>query len=164
MIVICVILMVILVAENIIFIKMLRQRKELMKQSYRQTEKFRVFFELVAEWFTGEMSGKRISDWISARGYKTVAIYGMGTLGELTYLNLCKNKEICIKYGLDKNTSIKTTGMEIYNLDNCPEQVDLIIVTAVTAYEEIKKEISQKIGFECAIISLLQLVEEMYIG
>ncbi len=161
--IVCIILTAILIIETVVFVKVLRQRRELMKQSFRQTEKFRIFFELVVEWFTADMTGKAVSGWILRNGYKTVAIYGMGALGELTYLNLCKSKEICIKYGIDKNSSIKKSGLEIHNLKNCAEPVDLIIVTAVTAYEEIRKEINQKLGFECRIISLLQLIEDMYI-
>lgn len=159
----CFFLILILILENFIFFSILRQRNGLIKQSYCQTEKFRIFFELLVEWFAGDMSGKNIGAWISENGYKTVAIYGMGALGELTYLNLCKYKEIYVKYGLDRNASIKIAGLDIFNLNDSLEKVDLIIVTAVTAYEEIKKEINLKTDFECKIISLMQLIEEMYV-
>lgn len=160
MIILCIFLIVILIVENVIFIKVLRQRNGLIKQSYRQTEKFSIFFELTVEWFTSYLSGRKISDWIVENGYKTVAIYGMGVLGELAYSNLCKENEICVKYGIDRRKSIKIDGLNTYSLDDKPERVDLIVVTAVTSYEEIKSEINKKIGFDCNVISLLQLIEK----
>lgn len=135
----------------------------LTEQGFRQTEKYRIFYELTYEWMNGTIEGRHIADWIVKNGYRTVAIYGMGPLGHMTYSDLCQCKELQIKYGLDKRKNIGLKELEIYMPDSCPEPVDLIIVTAVTSYEEIRTELREKLAFSCKLISLMQLVEEMYI-
>lgn len=135
----------------------------MIERSYRQTEKFKIFFDLITVWFTGYMMDKNIANWVLENGYKTIAIYGMGALGELTYLNLRNNGMVRIKYGLDRRTDIKVNGLDVHNLNDNLECVDLIIVTAITSYEEIEKEIKERIEFECKIVSLRHLLEEMFI-
>lgn len=132
-------------------------------QGFRQTEKYRIFYELTYEWLNGTVAGKHITDWIVKNGYLSVAIYGMGPLGQMVYSDLCKCKKVHIKYGLDRRKDVEWEGLEIYGLENCPEPVDLIVVTAVASYEEIKTEVREKLKFSCKLISLMQLVEEMYI-
>lgn len=163
MMILCSCLITLLVVQNFLFIITLRKRGNLLKQSYHQSEKFRILFDLTVEWLSGNVTGKNISNWIIENGYNTMAIYGMGSLGEILFFSLCKNKNIHIKYGLDQKKSIKIEGLNIYSLEDQLEQVDLVVVTVVTLYEDIKNEISQKTDFPCKVISLLQLVEEMYI-
>lgn len=134
-----------------------------MEQGYRQAEKYRIFYELTYEWAYGAMAGKNIAGWIAKNGYRTVAIYGLGALGQMAYSDLCRCKDIRIKYGLDRRDNIGIRELKTYRIENCPEPVELIIVTAITSYEEIKAEIKEKLDFPCKLISLMQLVEEMYI-
>lgn len=155
--------LVIFITESYFLVRIIYQRNKLIERGYRQTEKFKIFFDLITEWFAGYMMDKNIVNWILGNGYKTIAIYGMSTLGELTYLNLRNNGAVYIKYGLDRRTDIKVNGLDVYNLNDNLECVDLIIVTAITSYEEIEKEIKERIEFECKIVSLRQLLEEMFI-
>lgn len=160
--IVCFFLMALFIGENFVFFKILRQRRDLLSQSYRMTEKFQIYFELAVEWCIGNMKGKGISTWILKHGYSDLAVYGMGPLGKMLLTELQDHKDIHIKYGLDRN-KIQTDIVSIYNLNEPLEKVDLIVVTVVTSYEEIKKEIEEKINFSCRIVSLLQLVEEMFI-
>lgn len=132
------------------------------EKEYQQIEKYRIFYELVCEWMKGFAVGKDITDWIEKR-YHTVAIYGMATLGKTVYLHLQKSKNIQVKYGVDKRDGLKIKGLAVYSVEKCPEPVDLIIVTAVMAYTEIKDALKRKLDFGCDVISLIQLIEEMYI-
>ena len=135
----------------------------LIEQGFRQTEKYRIFYELIYEWMNGNMTGRCISNWIVKNGYRSVAIYGMGPLGQMLYQDLCRCKDLQIKYGLDRRSDVESKELEIYDMDNCPEPVELIIVTAVVDFETIRSEISKKLDFSCRLISLMQLIEEMYI-
>lgn len=158
---VCFFLVTVLIVENLFFIKILRQRSDLLNQSYRMTEKFQIYFEVTTEWCIGNMKGKRVSEWIQKNGYTDIAIYGMGALGKMLFMELQDNEDVHVKYGLDRS-KIQTDGICVYNLNEPVEKVELIVVTAVTAYEEIKKEIEEKIEFSCRVISLVQLVEEMF--
>lgn len=160
--IVCIILLAALIGENLIFIKILRQRSDLLNQSYRMTEKFQIYFDLTVDWCIGHMKGKRISEWILKNGYSDLAIYGMGPLGKMLFIELQDNQDIYVKYGLDRN-KVQADGINIYNLDDQLEEVDLIVVTVVASYEAVKKEIEERVKFPCRVVSLLQLVEEMYI-
>ncbi len=141
----------------------MKNNSSLMEQGYRQAEKYRIFYELTYEWAYGAMAGKNIAGWIAKNGYRTVAIYGLGALGQMAYSDLCRCKDILVKYGLDRRDNIGFKELKTYRIENCPEPVELIIVTAITSYEEIKAEIREKLDFSCKLISLMQLVEEMFI-
>ncbi len=162
MMIVCVLLAAALIVENIFFINILRRRSDLLNQSCRMAEKFQIYFDLAVEWCIGNMKGKRISTWILKNGYDDLAIYGMGPLGKMLLTELGDYQDIHVKYGIDRN-KIQADGISVYNLDEPLEKVDLIVVTVVTSYEEIKKEIEEKTGFSCRIVSLLQLVEEMFL-
>ncbi len=161
--ILCAFLIFFLIMENIFLYKIARRNRKMYEQGYHQIEKYRIFFDLTYGWLGGCITGSNIFDWIVEQGYQTVAVYGMGPLGELLYLNLCKCGNVKVKYGLDRKIRKPKNGLAIYDLNSQPETVDLIIVTAVMSYEEIKREIEGKAGFPCKVISLMQLVEEMYI-
>lgn len=158
----CIILIIVGIIENIILIHILQHRKMLLRQSFLYTEKLQIFFDLLSEWCVGKIKGKEIADWIIKNNYRSIAIYGMGILGEILYLDLQDNRNIQILYGLDRREK-KIKDLKVCGLDDPLAPVDLIIVTAVTSYEEIKNEIAQKVSFPCKIISLTQLIEGMYI-
>lgn len=141
----------------------LQRSNNFVGKGYWQLERYRIFCELMQEWMNGCIAGKDISNWIVRNQYKTVGIYGMGSLGEMTYQNLKNREDVQIRYGLDQNKEIKIEGLQVYSLAEPVGEVDLIIVTAVLAYEEIRKTLQKTLRFPCKIISLMQLVEEMYI-
>lgn len=141
----------------------LKNSDSLVMQLYQQKEKYQIFYELTYDWMKGVIAGKNITDWIVENGYHTVAIYGMGELGQMVYSDLCRCEDLQVRYGLDRRSNIESKELSIYHPDNCPEPVELIIVTAVTAFEEVRAEISEKLDFSYKLVSLMQLIEKMYI-
>lgn len=141
----------------------MKRKDNLIKRDYLCLEKLRIFYDISTEWFKGYIIGMRIENWLIKENYRSVAVYGMGILGELTYLTLKQSGQINVKYALDKNKNQKIKDLSTYSLGEKVEPVQLIIVTAITSYEEIKNNIVENIGFECQTISLMQLLEKMYI-
>lgn len=160
---ICAGLILFIVIQDFILAAVIKRRENLIIQSFHQKEKYRIFFEMTSSWLKGLAAGKDITAWIEKKGYQRVAVYGMGDLGEITLAYLRKNSRIEVLYALDKKKNIQSNKIKIYSLDECLEPVDLIIVTAVMSFEEIKNEITEKTAFECPIMSLAQLLEEMYV-
>lgn len=107
------------------------------------------------EWFNKRMKGFfPLRDFVENNKYTKVLIYGAGTLGEYTYLELkdMENVEICV---CDKAVS-KTDWYkgEIIGFDSLNVQAyDVIIVTPVHIYEQIESELS---GGNC--YSLMNIV------
>lgn len=65
----------------------------------------------------------------------------MGELGNHFYEEM-KNTDIEIKYAIDKNASTTDVDIEIINLEDELPKVDVIVVTATFAFDEIYKNIS----------------------
>jgi len=118
-------------------------------------DKFKGYYELLNQWMFLKQSGKSLVSYFQKNGYNKVAIYGMGELGNRLYEEL-KDTKIKVEYAIDKNSSnvyseliVKQTGEEL------PE-VDVVIVTATFAFDEIVSEIQEL--FTCDIISLEDVV------
>lgn len=118
-------------------------------------DKFKGYYELLNQWMFLKQSGKSLVSYFEKNGYQKIAIYGMGELGNRLYEEL-KDTKIKVEYAIDKNSSnvyseliVKQTGEEL------PE-VDVVIVTATFAFDEIVSEIQEL--FTCDIISLEDVV------
>lgn len=119
-------------------------------------EKYRCYYNIDELW-------KRITDdmiynFLIHRGIKKLAVYGMGIYGKKLYLSI-RGRDIEVKYGIDQRTDIEIEDLLILNLSSTMEKVDVIIVTAVFDYENIRRKISGKVPYPC--ISLYELLKEI---
>lgn len=140
-------------AAIFLYIKMTKR----IKRWYRIAVKNELLFRVAARWAEMESSGKKISDYIIQRGYKKVAIYGYGTLGEHLYAVLSKS-DVGVACVIDRKADEKINLIEICKPDEIHQNFDAIIVTAIGNYDEIKEEMETKVS--CPIISLEDLVYE----
>ena len=82
----------------------------------------------------------------------------MGELGNHLYEEL-KNSSIQVKYAIDKNVDSTFSDLEVCSLEDELEDVDVVVVTAVFAFDEIVDEISDRVN--CPVISLEDVVYEL---
>lgn len=109
-------------------------------------------FLMMNQWVEVKQEGKNLSKYFEDKGYKNIAIYGMSYAGQ-TLVKEIKGTGITVSYGIDKNAgSIRYGDVNILSMDDDWEAVDAIVVTAITFYGEIEKELSRRI--DCPIISL----------
>ena len=91
-------------------------------------------------------------------GYKKIAIYGMSYAGE-TLLQELKGTEIEVSYGIDKNEKGIYSDINVVSIDKIEEDVDAIVVTAITYFNEIENTLSEKVS--CPILSLEDILYEI---
>lgn len=115
-------------------------------------------FKLMGRWVGVKQEGKSLASYFEWQGYRRVAIYGMGYVGETLLMEL-KGTDVEVVYGIDKNAGEINLGLDIMTADDGLKEVDAIVVTAITYYEEIEQELSKKVG--CPIISLEDILYEM---
>lgn len=119
--------------------------------------KFKSYYNILNQWLLIKQEGKNIEQYFIDNNYSTIAIYGMGELGERLCKDLYKSS-IKIKYAIDKNNKDVCSEFEflidlnIIGINDKFEKVDAIIVTPSFIFEEVKNLISKKI--DCPIISL----------
>lgn len=103
-----------------------------------------------------------VKNWLKQRNYSNIAVYGMGDLGRKVIRDL-EGEEICIRYAIDKMAGIMTAAFPVLhpNLLGDAPMVDVIIVTVIKGYNEIKGGLVSK-GIEAGKInSLEEVIDEM---
>lgn len=131
------------------------------KQIERKTEKvdkFKGYYNILNQWLVLKQEGKCLSEFFKVNNYKTIAIYGMGEMGNRLYDEL-KDSEIEVKYAVDKNADSTYSELNVIYPEEDFEVADVMVVTATFAYCEIEEKLSKKISFP--IVSLEDVVYEI---
>ena len=102
-----------------------------------------------------KQSGKSLGEKILQKGYMTIAIYGMGELGKCLYADINPNS-IEIKYAIDSGGSHDYETIPVVGIDGVMDNVDVIIVTAIYDFDDIKEKLENIVS--CPIVSLAELI------
>lgn len=122
------------------------------------SNKHLALFRMMDQWVRVKQEGKNLASYFEKNDYRKIAIYGMSYAG-MTLINELKDTEITVVYGIDKNADAIYTDIDIVCIDENLEEVDAIVVTAITFFDEIEEELSEKIG--CPILSLEDILYEV---
>ncbi|MBR3723273.1 MAG: hypothetical protein IKN12_11025 [Selenomonadaceae bacterium] len=123
-----------------------------------QNRKLYILYKLMFHWVLEKQKGRNLTDYLIERDYKSIAIYGMNYVGQ-ALMGEIFNRGITVKYGIDQNADDIFTDVKIYKpIDNL-EAVDVVVVTPITHFEQIKKVLSEKM--KCPIISIEDLVYDI---
>ncbi len=126
------------------------------KQS--MSNKHFALFKMMNQWVRVKQEGKNLSEYFEKNGYKNIAIYGMSFAGETLVYEL-ENTNTKVVYGIDKNAKSLYLDVDIIEPDDDMEEVDAIVVTAITFFDEIEEMLSAKT--QCPIISLEDILYEV---
>lgn len=132
-----------------------KARKKALKRIEDDDMKFHEFYSILLQWIHMHNEGKTIGAYLQQCGYHTVAIYGMKELGEELLFEL-RESEVKVKYAIDKNAEALNVETDVYRPDDELESVDAVIVTAVHWFDDIEKEMKEKLG--CPVLSLEDVV------
>ncbi|MBU5477601.1 hypothetical protein KQI69_00080 [Eubacterium sp. MSJ-13] len=138
--------------------------KENKSQDNSKITRLNSYYTILSQWMTNKLEDKKSSEYLEKQNIKTVAIYGMGNLGELLYQEL-KPSDIEVKYFVDKNAEKLYYGIDelpIVSVEklNDVDGVDAIIVTPTFAYDSIEENIKSVLA-DCKILSLEDIVFDM---
>ena len=126
------------------------------KQS--MSDKHLALFLLMNQWVKVKQEGKNLSSYFKNKGYKKIAIYGMSYAGE-TLIEELRGTGIEVSYGIDKNAAKFFVDVDVLSLEDDFKEVDAIVVTAITFFDEIEEALSRKV--DCDIISLEDILYEV---
>lgn len=128
-----------------------------IQQKSGKVDKFKGYYNMLNQWLILKQEGKSLDEYFKKNNYKTVAIYGMGEMGNRLYDEL-KDSDIEVKYAVDQNAASTYSELEVVDKDDCFDDVDVMVVTATFAFDEIEEEISSKCSFP--LVSLDDVVYE----
>lgn len=115
-------------------------------------------FMLMNQWVRVKQEGKNLSSYFMDNGYKKIAVYGMSYAGE-TLIEELKGTEIEVAYGIDRNADSLYGDVDIVSMDDSLDEVDVIVVTAITFFSEIEEQLSRKVN--CPVVSLEDILYEI---
>jgi len=139
----------------------IRTEKKLNKEIERiqmLSDKHNALFMLMNQWVRVKQECKGVADYLNRKGYKKVAVYGMGYAGE-TLVRELHGSDIEIGYGIDREADNIYTEFKMVKPDGELDKVDAVIVTSITFFDEIKSELCAKI--DCPILSLEDILYEI---
>jgi len=125
-------------------------------QSY--SDKHLALFLMMNEWVKIKQEGKNLAEYFEKNGYKKIAIYGMSYVGE-TLVDELEGTDIKIVYAIDKNADSIYSNIEVLSLEEELKEVDVIVVTAITFFNEIEEMLSGKVA--CPVLSLEDILYEI---
>lgn len=115
-------------------------------------------FLLMNQWVKLKQEGKNLASYFENHGYYKIAIYGMSYVGE-TLAEELDGTTIKIEYGIDQKVDSIYAEFDILSPESKLKNVDVIVVTAIKFFDDIKEKLKQKVS--CPIISLEDILYEM---
>jgi lactate dehydrogenase-like 2-hydroxyacid dehydrogenase len=154
-------LVIVVIALILLSIRLYYGVKFLIKKNNKleqKSDRYRSLFMMMCSWVRIKQDGKSICSYFNRHKYKNIAIYGMSHVGELL-LDELKDSDVKVAYGIDRNRSYNYIDIDVCSPEDSLKEVDAIVVTAITSFDEIKSKLSTKVS--CPIISLEKILFEV---
>ena len=131
--------------------------KNKMEESVVSANRFEVGFHIFNRWMMLKNEGKTLRPFFEDNEISTVAIYGMGALGE-RLLEELEKLDIKVVYAIDRIANSKAVeGLKIVGAEDLLEEADAIIVTPVQDFYAIEQKL--ELRTDADIISLEDIVD-----
>lgn len=121
------------------------------------SDKHFALFVLCDKWLELKQNERSIKQYLDRKEFKKVAIYGMGRLGKRLYLEL-RQQGVEIPCVIDRNGISSKLGVVCLSPESKIPSVDVIIVTAIRDFDEIKDNMRGKVLDK--IISLEEIISD----
>ena len=128
------------------------------QQLRSKSDKHMALYLMMNQWVKVKQERKNLSSYFEKNGYKRIAVYGMSYAGE-TLIEELKDTNIDVIYGIDRNADSIYADVDIVSIDDDLDQVDVVVVTAITFFDEVEEKLSEKI--DCPIVSLEDILYEV---
>ena len=122
------------------------------------SDKHLALFLMMNQWVKVEQAGKSLEAYFEKNNYRKIAVYGMSYAGE-TLIDELKDTGIVVAYGIDKKADSIYADVNIVSVEDALEDVDAVVVTAITFFDEIEEKLSEKL--DCPVISLEDVLYEV---
>jgi len=132
-------------------------KKKRIEDTVVSTNRFETGFNLFNKWLKLKNEGKTLIQYFTDNEIKTVAIYGMGAIGERLFQEL-SIIGIKVIYAIDRIANSKNIeGLKIIGLEDEYQEVDLIVVTPIQDFYDIEEMLEVKTDAD--IVSLEDVID-----
>ena len=113
------------------------------KAREERLNKFIKYFALLDRWLWLKLQNKSIGSYFEKRNYKTIAIYGIGEIGNRLYEELSRFTSIKVEYAIDR-VKEEHPVLPIYSLESEFPEVDVIVVSTNNIFDQIFEILKEK--------------------
>lgn len=117
-------------------------------------------FDLMCQWMKLKIQGISLMEFFQDRRLQSIAIYGMGEIGQLMYDELALENEALIRYAIDQTGMRYVDSLPTYRLDKDLPKVDAIVITPVLITDQLEEDIYGTMG-ECVTFVFEELLYEL---
>lgn len=117
-------------------------------------------FDLMCQWMKLKIQGISLIEFFRDREIHSIAIYGMGEIGQLIYDELVMENEAFIRYAIDRSGVRYVESLPTYCLDRDLPKVDAIVITPVLITDQLEEQIYDVLG-ECVTFVFEELLYEL---
>lgn len=149
---------VFMVIMNMLKKKHLQQQTIVIKQYEKSLLKFREYYELLDQWMMNREQGMCVENYFAKNNYKSIAIYGMGSMGNHLYQELKQSSKVQVLYAIDKKGTSIFSELCVKKLSDDLPAVDAVIITVTLSYADIVLSLEEKLI--CPMISLDEVICE----
>lgn len=135
--------------------------KKHIKKIENMSSRYSIYYKLLSQWLKNKAQNMKITDYLMKNGIKTVAIYGIGEVGQLLYEEL-KGEQVQVSYLIESvggNAIEGRYGKKVVGIKEIvfQENVDAIIVTPVYNFVDIYNSLIDE-NVESIILSLEDII------
>lgn len=117
-----------------------------LERAEKMSDKHLAIMNLLSMWLQNKEENLKIETYLAEKQIKKVAIYGMASVGERLYDELEKSN-IEIAYCIDRNANNIYKDVDVVNPDDSLDSnIDAIVVTAFTFFDEIEASLKAKVN------------------
>lgn len=132
-----------------------RQEREKLIREQATTQKDDAILKAYSHWLQRKQQGESLTENLEKMGCKKIAIYGMHYLGQ-SLLSELEGGDIEVVCAIDKHPELRYTDIPLQTPEENIPDVDAIIVTAFTFFDEIEEMLSNKVS--CPIVSIEDII------
>lgn len=122
----------------------------------KTADRYSALYSMMVRWVEVKQKGRSFTWYFKHRKYDKIAIYGMGRAGEVLADEL-EGSGVQIRYAIDRRPDYIYAEFPVVSVEDIPEKVDVIVVTAIQDFDEIRDLLSRKV--DCPVVSLEKIVE-----
>lgn len=117
-----------------------------------ENERNKKKFELMYQWMRLKIRGISLMEFFQDRGIQSIAIYGMGEIGQLIYEELAAENEVFIRYAIDQSGVRYVESLPTYQLDRNLPGADAIVITPVLITDQLEEQIYEALGEQITFV------------
>lgn len=148
----------ILLCVSVSFLTGIKIQQRSVNMWKKDAQKNRALFLLMNQWMCEKQEGKNLKTYFEKNGYKKIAVYGMSYVG-MRLVKELKDSGIEVAYGIDRNAENIYADVKVITMRNVFENVDAIVITTLTEFDNICRVLSEKL--DCPFISIEDIVNEI---